>query len=125
MTRLFLEISKQREEIWDFNEQTTDEERRHRENLAQNAKHARESKELQIQIAEWNLIYQAQMKEFDRSATVHWRDAIYSINKAKSIVFADRIPAARVKVTPGKEGTGWLKSDSTPTKYELERNSEK
>lgn len=125
LDQAFLELSKQKEEFWDFSEHTTDEEKRHRENLAQNAKHAQESKELQIQIAEWNLIYQAQMKQFDRAATVHWRDALYSINKAKSIIFSDKMPAARVKTIPGKEGTGFFKTDATADTYELEKNSEK
>lgn len=125
LEQAFLELSQQKEDFWDFSEHTTDEERRHRENVAQNAKHAQESKELQIEIAEWNLLYQAQMKSYDKSSHAGWREALKELNLAKSIVFPNKKPAARVKVTPGKPGTGIFKTDATADTYELEKNSEK
>ena len=60
----YAELVKQKKEFWDFTEHITDEERRHRENLAQTAKHAEESKNLQIQLAEWHLIYQVRKEYF-------------------------------------------------------------
>ena len=70
------ELIKEKEAFWDFTEQTTDEERRHRETLAQQAKHFEENKEFQITITEWNMIYQSLMKQHDRSSNAAGHTAI-------------------------------------------------
>ena len=125
LDQAFLELSKQKEEFWDFSEHTTDEERRHQESLIQNAKHAQESKDIQIQIAEWSLLYQALMKPYDKSSNAGWIEALKELNSAKSLVMPDKKPAARVKGTPGKEGKGFLNSGATPTTYTLDKNNER
>ena len=101
LEKAYAELVKQKKEFWDFTEHITDEERRHRENLAQTAKHAEESKNLQIQLAEWHLIYQARKEQSQFSYSSEWRHMIKAINYTKSIIFPDKKPATKIKFTPG------------------------
>lgn len=83
------DIIKENEFFWDFQEHTTDEERRHRENMAQNQKQFETSQETQIRLAEWNLLYQA-------FRTEKWADAVNDVNNSKSFVFPNKKNAANV-----------------------------
>ena len=74
LEQAYLELAQEKEKFWDFTEQTTDEERRHRENLDQHEKHFKASQEFQLKIAEWNMLYQALMKPFEQSSKATWKD---------------------------------------------------
>lgn len=108
----YAELIRQKQEFWDFSEHITDEERRHRENLAQAAKHAEESKDLQIKLAEWHLIYRARLQEYGIYSD-KWYNIISAINYTKSIVFPNKKPAATIAVV--KEGDGWFGPRETQT----------
>jgi SpoVK/Ycf46/Vps4 family AAA+-type ATPase len=54
LEQAYLRIIDEDEKFWDFTTQTTDEERRHKETLAQSEKQFKESQETQIKIAEMN-----------------------------------------------------------------------
>lgn len=100
LDQAYLDLEHEKEMLWDFSEQTTDEERRHRENLKQNDKHFNESQETQIKLAEWNMLYQSLIKPLDKNNTFSSNDAIKLLNQAKSIVFPKKQPYAKFKVIP-------------------------
>jgi len=92
LEQAYAKIKNEDEKFWDFTTLTTDEERRHKETLAQSEKQFKESQETQIKIAEWNLIYQSCMKP-DKELMFR---AIEWLNHAKSLALPDKKPAAKV-----------------------------
>lgn len=98
LEQAFIELSKQKEEFWDFTEHTTDEERRHRENLAQHTKHFEENQQLQIKIAEWGMLYQGFMKHYEEGSRAGWKNVVEELNTAKSLALPNEKPAAKITV---------------------------
>jgi len=61
LEKAYEELQKEDEIFWDFSEHVTDEERRHREIMAQNKAHYEDNKETQLKSAELSLTHQAYM----------------------------------------------------------------
>lgn len=105
----YVYLEREKEMLWDFSEQTTDEERRHRENLAQNDKHFVESQDMQIRLAEWNMLYQSLIKPIEKNQSFNSHEAIKQLNLAKTIVFPKKTSFAKFKFVPYTSCWGWRK----------------
>jgi SpoVK/Ycf46/Vps4 family AAA+-type ATPase len=80
-----------REKLWDFSDPTTDEERRHRESLAQNKRQYEDSKETQLRTMEFNSIFQALLAAKTAGGnSVSLATTIGSLHKALSKTFPNR-----------------------------------
>ena len=112
----------EREQFWDFREQTTDEERRHRENLEQNASHFAENQELQIKLAELSMLYQSFIKPLERNQTLDSNQLIKQLNLAKSIVFPNKSATTKFKNMP--QSWLWGLRHYTEEVLDLENTSE-
>lgn len=105
----YQELTQERSQFWDFSDQTTDEERRHRENLTQNDRHFVESQDVQIRLAEWNMIYQSLIKPIEKNHSFNSHEAIKQLNVAKSIAFPKKNGLAKFKYVPYKDFFGYEK----------------
>lgn len=106
----YKELIQEREQFWDFTEQTTDEERRHKENLAQNAKQFIESQNFQIKINEWSLLYQAHLKITEKNHSFDSKEALKQLNYTKSIIFPKKAATVKFKITSYKDWCGRIKT---------------
>jgi AAA+ superfamily predicted ATPase len=120
----YQELIEERIQFWDFSEQTTDEERRHKENLAQNAKQFSEGQDLQINLAEWNMLYQALIKPLENNNTpgLSWEKLVSQLNLSKSIVLPNKKAAAKLKTIPWKAIFGLFRG--TETVFDFDDNSD-
>ncbi len=85
------EYKNQTENLWDFTDPATDDERRHRENLDQQKKFYEDNKELQLKTTELNLLFQALLAtQTSSNNTPTTSQAIAQFHKAVSIIFPDR-----------------------------------
>ena len=103
----YSELKQENANFWDFNEQTTDEERRHRENLAQSKQQFEDSKETQIRIAEWSMIYQIVRNNDPHPGLAN---ELANLNKAKRLALPGKNPAAKLKVVP-ETGPFWNRTN--------------
>lgn len=99
LDQAYSELIQENEKFWDFSEQTTDEERRHKETLAQNKQQFEESQETQIKIAEWNLLFQSCTRQ-----DFAWPEGVRLINLCKSIAFPNKKPLSKIIIIPGTPG---------------------
>ncbi len=97
LEQAYEELISQKDKLWDFKEQTTEEERRHRENREMNERHFKESQEFQLIIAEWHMIYNAIIKDKEIQSRIPLKNGIEAINESKKIVFPDKKSAAKIK----------------------------
>lgn len=115
LEQAYADLNQEKEMLWDFTEQTTDEERRHRENLAQNAKQFAESQEMQLKLAEWGMLYQALIKPIENpgNSGLTWEKLVSQLNFAKSIVYPEKKSAAKIKKLPWTKYYGLVWGEET------------
>lgn len=102
LEQALVDLNQEKTALWDFSEQTTDDERRHRETLEQNAKQFSESQDMQLKLAEWAMLYQALIKPIENpgAAGLTWQKLVTQLNFSKSIVFPTKKTAAKIKTIP-------------------------
>ena len=113
-----IKLNQENEKLWDFTEQMTTEDRRHRETSAQNKKQFEENQALQIKLAEWNMLFQSLIKQYEKAPLQAWFKYVEALNLAKGIVFPDQKPLSKISEIPG-----WRLLGLAPD-YKLKPNEE-
>jgi AAA+ superfamily predicted ATPase len=93
LEQAYTDLKQENERFWDFSEPISDEERRHKENLALTIQHFQESQEMQIRLSEWNLLFQASLGSQKNSLG----RAANCINKLGSYIFPTRKPRTKIR----------------------------
>lgn len=96
----YIEIMEDIQTLCDYTEHVTDEDRRHRESLAQNKAQHEENKELQIRMGEWSLLFQAHLAATGSSPHVpSLCTTVDALHQAKAIALPARKPIEKIVKT--------------------------
>lgn len=90
------EYEQQTKEVWDYTDQATEEERRHKEIMDQNKKHYEDNKELQIKLAELNILFQAMLTAKSSGNGLGMNKTVEQFHKAESVIFPERKPKGNI-----------------------------